>query len=427
MPSKSLGETLLRGAARITAPLAQHDLALRVARGDEDANRVDERRGKSDLLRPDGTLIWFHVKDLKGALNLVGIIQKCRDEMPEISYLVTTQDQIQDFVFALRMPVEVLHQYAPFDKPAAVERFLDHWAPDMCVWVDDVLMPVMNSEVFSREISAILANVSDVDHANPQFRWLPIIGKPVLCSFNQVLVSDETALMQVKHFGVEATVMGPLCEEALALPHDEKRRSRLAKQLDGRPVWLAAKVSSEEIDLILEAHRTALRHTHRLMLIIVPADPEETGRIGEGCESIELHFKNSSDLDDLPPRTDVIIAKGFDGLGLWYQMAAVCFLGGSLAERGGHPPLEAANLGSAIIHGPHVDNYADIYLRLHDAGAAIEVASVSSLVEAVTELVIPDRAAEMAHAGWMVSSEGADATDALVEAIWDHLPMGPLL
>ena len=71
-----------------------------------------------------------------------------------------------------------------------------------------------------------------------------------------------------------------------------------------------------------------------------------------------------------------------------------------------------------------MDNYADIYMRLRDAGAAIEIASVPSLVKAVTELVIPNRAAAMAHAGWMVSSEGAEATDALVEVIWDHYPMG---
>jgi 3-deoxy-D-manno-octulosonic-acid transferase len=424
MPSKSLGETLLRGAARITEPLAQHDLARRVARGDEDASRVHERRGKSDVKRPDGIILWFHTEGLKGALNIVGVIQQCLDEMSEITVLVTTQEQIQDFVFALRMPAGVLHQYAPFDKPAAVERFLDHWAPNMCIWTDDALMPVMNREVSDRKIPAILANVEDIEKSNPQFRWLPSIGKPILRSFDQILVVDATALKQVYHFGAEATMMGPLCEEALALSHDEVRRSRLSKQLDGRPVWLAARVSEGEIDMVLEAHKKALRQTHRLMLIVVPADPNETGRVCDACATHDLHFKNSNDLDDLPPRTDVIVAKGFDGLGIWYQMAAVCFLGGSLVNGGGHTPLEAANLGSAIIHGPHVDNYADIYLRLRDAGAAIEVGSVSSLVEAVTELVIPDRAAAMAHAGWVVSSEGADATDALVEAIWDHFPMG---
>ncbi len=424
MPSKSLGETLLRGAAMITEPLAQHELSRRVARGVEDASRVQERRGKTDLSRPDGTLLWFHVANLKGALNLVGAIEQCRDEMPDISILITTQEQVQDFIFALRMPSGVIHQYAPFDKPAAVERFLSHWAPDLCIWADDVLMPVMNREVEARKIPALLVNVQNLDRANPQFRWLPSIGKPVLNSFDQVLVVDEDTRKQVKHFGMDASVMGSLFEEALALPHDEARRSRVSKQLDGRPVWLAAKVCSEEIEQILEAHKKAQRQTHRLMLIIVPENPEDTDLVGGVCDAMGLHFKNSHELDELPPRTDVIVAKGFDGLGLWYQMAAVCFLGRSLVARGGHTPLEAANLGSAIIHGPHVDNYADVYLRLRDAGAAIEVTSVSSLVEAVTELVVPDRAAAMAHAGWMVSSEGADATDAMVEAIWDHFPMG---
>lgn len=424
MPSKSLGETLLRGAARITEPLAQHDLARRVARGIEDASRAHERRGKSDLERPDGPIIWFHVFGLQGALNLVGVIQQVREEMPEITCLVTSQDQIQDFVFALRMPAGVLHQYAPFDKPAAVERFLQHWTPNLCVWTDDALMPVLNREVAERRIPSIFANVKNIDAANPQFRWLPSIGKPVLQRFDQILVTEDDTMKQVKHFGAEATVMGPLCEEALALPHDEARRSKLSKQLEGRPVWLAAKISHDEIDLVLEAHKKALRQTHRLILIVVPADPEDADSVCETCDKLGLHYRKSSDLDELPPRTDVIVAKGFDGLGLWYQMAAVCFLGGSLTAHGGHTPLEAANLGSAIMHGPHVDNYADIYLRLRDAGAAIEVTSVSSLIEAVTELVIPDRAAAMAHSGWMVSSEGADATDALVEAIWDHFPMG---
>lgn len=424
MSSKSFGETFIRSAARLTEPLAHHDLARRVARGEEDASRAHERRGQTDTPRPNGIVVWCHVQGLQGALNLIGVMQQIRLEMPETCFLVTTQDQVQDFVFAMRMPQGVLHQYAPLDKPAAVERFLDHWSPDLCIWASDVLMPVMNTELAARQVPAILANVTDLDTANPSFRWFPSIGKPALRSFAQVLVTHKDAQKQIKSFGGTSTVMGALCEEAMALPHDEARRARLSRQIEGRAVWLAAKIHSEEIERILEAHRMALRQTHRLLLIIVPSDPEDTQRACEICDRLDLHYKNSNDLEDLPARTDVIVAKGYDGLGIWYQMAAVCFLGGSLVRQGGHTPLEAANLGSAIIHGPFVDNYADIYLRLHASGAAIEVASVASLVEAVTELVVPDKAAEMAHAGWRVSSEGADATDALVEVVWEHFPMG---
>lgn len=424
MPSKSFGETLIRSAARITEPLVQHELARRVARGDEDASRATERQGITELNRPDGLVIWCHVSDMQGALNLIGVIGHIHAEMPEISFLVTTRFRIQDFVFAMRMPDKTLHQYAPLDKLAAVERFLDHWRPDLCVWADDLLMPVLNTNTNKREIPSVLADLGNVASAGPQFRWLPRISKSALHSFSQILTADEPTAQAVRSFGAEASVMGRLCEEALALPHDEARRARLSRQMDGRPVWLAAKVARAEIGQVLAAHRLAMRTTHRLMLILLPEVVADVAQVQKACDDAGFVWKCSDDLADLPPRVDVIIARGLDGLGLWYQLAAVCFLGGSLVERGGHTPLEAAGLGSAIIHGPHVDNYADNYLRLRDAGAAIEVATVPSLAEAVGELIVPDRAAEMAHAGWQVCSEGADATDALVEVLWDMIPMG---
>ena len=424
MPSKNLSERLLRGAVRIREPLSQHYVARRLARGIADASRANERRGMSYLVRPVGPIIWFHVFGLQGALNLVGVMQRICEEIPEITCLVTSQDQIMDCVFDVRMPEGVLHQYAPFDKPAAVKRFLDYWSPSLCIWTDDALMPVMIQEISERGMSSILANIVNIDMANPHISGLPNIVKPLLQNFSQILASNLEAKLQVERFGATAKLMGALCEEALALPHDEKRRSRIAKQLDGRPVWLAVGVCLDEIDQILAAQKKALSQTHRLLLIIVPKRREDVDRICNGCKTLDLHFKKSNDLDEIPPRTEVIVAKGFDGVGLWYQIAAVCFVGGSLGPHGGHNPLEVANFGSAIIHGPHVDNYANIYMRLRDAGAAIEIASVTSLVKAVTELVIPDRAAAMAHAGWMVSSEGAKATDALVEVIWDYFPMG---
>ncbi|WP_069298581.1 3-deoxy-D-manno-octulosonic acid transferase [Neptunicoccus sediminis] len=424
MSSKSLGETLIRSAARITEPLMQHELARRVARGHEDASRAHERQGKTDLVRPDGVLIWCHTHDMQGALNLIGVIGQIHAQMPEITFLVTTQMRIQDYVFAMRMPARTLHQYAPLDKLAAVERFLDHWQPDLCLWTDDLLMPVLNTASTRRGIPSVLADLGNVGGSGPQFRWMSRVSRSALHSFETILTADEATAKAVRGFGAEASVMGRLCEETLALPHDEARRARLSRQLDGRPVWLAAKVAQAEISQVLEAHSQAMRMTHRLLLIIVPASPDDVPAVQSACDTSGIVWRCSDDLDDLPPRTDVIIARGLDGLGLWYQLAAVCFLGGSLVERGGHTPLEAAGLGSAIIHGPHVDNYADIYLRLQQAGAAIEVNSVPSLAEAVSELIVPDRAAEMAHAGWHVCSEGADATDELVEVLWDMIPMG---
>jgi 3-deoxy-D-manno-octulosonic-acid transferase len=94
-----------------------------------------------------------------------------------------------------------------------------------------------------------------------------------------------------------------------------------------------------------------------------------------------------------------------------YRLSPISFVGGSLEPVGGHNPFEPAALGSAILHGPYVTNFVDIYQRLSQAGAARLVSSPASLSVAVHELLNPERAATMANAAWDVCSAGADVTD----------------
>ena len=93
-------------------------------------------------------------------------------------------------------------------------------------------------------------------------------------------------------------------------------------------------------------------------------------------------------------------------MGLWYRIAAVTFIGGSLADVGGHNPFEPALLGCAILHGPHVRNFIDAYRRLAIADAAVLVRSEDELSEALVATMAPDRAAAMAAAAWEVVQRG---------------------
>jgi hypothetical protein len=111
-------------------------------------------------------------------------------------------------------------------------------------------------------------------------------------------------------------------------------------------------------------------------------------------------------------------------LGLWYRVAPISLVGGSLQPIGGHNPFEPAALGSAILHGPYVTNFVDIYQRLTEAGAARLVTGPDTLAEAVHELMNPDKAASMAHAAWEVVSQGAEVTDRALDAIFDRLDAG---
>lgn len=105
-------------------------------------------------------------------------------------------------------------------------------------------------------------------------------------------------------------------------------------------------------------------------------------------------------------------------LGLWYRLAPVTFMGGTLVPGGsGRNPFEPAALGSAILHGPHPGPYPEAYALLAEARAARLVAGPDALAEAVTELIAPDRAALLAHNAWAASSGGAEVTDRVAGAV----------
>src|SRR5262249_40170354 len=60
-------------------------------------------------------------------------------------------------------------------------------------------------------------------------------------------------------------------------------------------------------------------------------------------------------------------------------LAPIVFVGGSLASHGGQNPVEPIKLGAAILHGPNVWNFAEIYSALDAAHGAEQVTDVGRL------------------------------------------------
>ncbi len=85
--------------------------------------------------------------------------------------------------------------------------------------------------------------------------------------------------------------------------------------------------------------------------------------------------------------TDIYVADTIGELGLIYRLAPIVFIGGSLVAHGGQNPIEAAKLGAAILHGPHVWNFAEIYAALDAARGAELVADADQLDGALGALL----------------------------------------
>ena len=403
-------------------------LRRRAAAGKEDANRIAERRGIAGMPRPEGPLVWFHAASVGESLALLELTRRLGEDEPDLHILVTTGTVSSAEIMASRLPDHAMHQYVPLDAQLWVARFLDHWRPDLAVWTESELWPTLVTETDARGVPMILVNARMSRRSHDRWRFgLRGAVRDLLGRFRAAHVQDAVTAGYLIRLGLPAErmeVTGTLKEGAAALPYDESERAEFASRLGGRPVWLAASTHEGEDTAVIAAHGQTLRNNPRLLLILAPRHPQRADAIEAELQAGDWSYVRRSRDEPVDADTQVYLADTLGEMGLWYRIAPISFVGGSLVKVGGHNPFEPAALGSAILHGPHVANFADIYQRLTDAQAARQVEGSDELAQAVNFLLNPERAAMMANAAWEVSSAGANVTDRASELILDWLPVG---
>lgn len=422
---RSLGYALYLFLSKRATGYAERKLAKRLATGKEDASRISERRGETDRARPDGTLVWFHAASVGEALSIQELVRRIGEEREDLSFLITTGTITSAAILANRLPARTVHQYVPLDALPWVQRFLDHWQPDLAVWTESEFWPALMHETHKREIPMLLINARMSRKSFRRWSWMSLFAASLLNRFRHIHAQDAATGEFLRKLGVadaNLNIVGTLKEGSAALPHNEAERATLAGLLAGRPLWLAASTHPGEDVAIVEAHRIARRGAHRLLLIIAPRHPERGTALAEELAADGWNVALRSRDEEPEAETEIYVADTLGEMGLWYRLSPISFVGGSLTEIGGHNPFEPAALGSAIIHGPHVQNFRDIYDRLRAAGAAEEVRNGAELGQKVVQLMAPDRAASMAHAAWEVCSSGAEVTDLTVALLLEHLP-----
>lgn len=320
----------------------------------------------------------------------------------------------------------LLHGLLP-STPALLRNSLESWRPAALTLIGGNLEPAPMHVAVELGVPLLLAHMDtpDIDRG---WRLWPGLSAALLKTCHRIALPDDAALRAFRRAGATATaciVSGPLCETSPALPHTEAERQEIAMALATRPVWLAAGLSRSELPTVLRAHALTRRLSHRLLLIVVPARADLGKAMAETIAATGARVSRRSAEQEIDPEDHVYVADTDGEFGLWYRLAPVVFMGGSLNAAGGgslRDPMEAAALGSAILHGPAMGAWEGSYSALLRAGATRLLRSGSELAESLAELLAPDRAAALACEGWRVSSEGAEATELLAEELLALLP-----
>ncbi|SNR23246.1 3-deoxy-D-manno-octulosonic acid transferase [Paracoccus sediminis] len=287
------------------------------------------------------------------------------------------------------------------------------------------LPPVLISAASRHEVPVILA---EARFAPDDAGWSLHARRrrELLRQARAILVTDPASQAIALRMGAgrkRVAMTGPVAEIRDPLPCSEAERSIMAGLLRGRHAWLAASVPPDEEDAVLDAHLAALAQSHRALLFLAPRDPDRIDPLAARIESGGLVVARRSLDEDPTDDVHVMLTDGPTEMGLWYRLAPVTYLGGTLSgdDAAARHPFEPAALGSAIVHGPRTERFATEWQQLGGAGAARQVGSPDELATAIAELSQPDLIATLASNAWTVSTGGADVTMRICAPVLDAI------
>lgn len=375
LPAALYAYRLLSAAAAPFAPLL---LARRLARGKEHRVRLAERRGEARIPRPPGPLVWLHGASVGELASVFPLIERIRER--EVGVLVTSGTVTSGGLAEQRLPRSVVHQFVPLDVPRFVRRFLGHWRPDLALFVESDLWPNMMIETSERGVPMILVNGRLSENSLRRWRYLPDTITNLLRRFDLCLARTPADAERFGELGAAHIVTtGNLKLDVPAPPADPAKLAALQDAIGGRPAIAAASTHAGEETAMVDAHRRLRANFPGLLTLIAPRHPERGTGVAEIATAAGLNAALRSRGELPAAATDIYVADTVGELGLIYRLTPAVFVGGSLVRHGGQNPIEAAKLGAAILHGPHVWNFAEIYAALDSAHGAAPIADASGL------------------------------------------------
>ncbi len=410
---------IYRGVTVAGGPLIRAWLRCRRAQGKEDIRRFAERFGQASMPRPAGRLIWLHGASVGEGLSMLPLIVRLRAMRPDATILVTTGTVTSARLMAERLPAGVIHQFVPVDRPDWVGRFLDHWRPDLAIWFESEFWPNLISAVTARRIPVALLNGRVSDRSWRRWQRAPAAIAELLAAFS--LVAGQTAedAERLRRLGAaSATNLGNLKFAADPLPAADGELANLTLTFADRPRWLAASTHAGEEDIAAQVHTRLAPRFPGLLTLIVPRHTERGDAIVRMLKSHGLTVAQRSHSTMPDSQDQVYVADTMGEMGLFYRLAGIVFIGGSLVPHGGQNPLEPARLDNAILFGPGMANFREMAERMTASGSAEVVADAESLAVAVARLLAdPEERAQRAAAARRFAQGEAQVLDRVLAAL----------
>ena len=312
--------------------------------------------------------------------------------------------------------------------PGSATRFLRHFQPSLALIMETELWPNMLFGCRDQGIPVYILNARLSARSLRGYRLLrPLIGRAlrtVACVAAQS-AADARRFQKLGARADQVQVLGNLKYDVAVPEGLDGFRAAFASALGApRPVWVAASTHEGEETEVVALHRRLRTRWPDLLLLWAPRHPERFARVQTLC--VDAGWNTGSRRRDSWPRADdaVFVIDTLGELMAFFACADVAFVGGSLQAIGGHNLLEPAAVGTAVVTGPHLHNFAEISRRMDEAGALRIGTDANAVGDALESLLAdPEQRRAMVQAGGELVEQGRGALQRTLALVGDHLPL----
>ncbi|NRA60406.1 MAG: lipid IV(A) 3-deoxy-D-manno-octulosonic acid transferase [Psychrobium sp.] len=375
----------------LLSPLILLYLAYRAYKSVDYRGRVSERFGLKRL-RPTKPVLLIHCVSVGETLAAVPLINGLIERYPTYQIVVTTSTPTGSQAVVKAFAERVLHCYLPIDLPGAIKRFLNDLQPQVCIVMETELWPNLIHQLHQRNVPTLLANArmsaksqrGYLKNAAPLMREMLQKLHHVAAQFD----SDGERFIALGLAPEKLEIAGSIKFDINIAPQLIIRQQALKQQwASHRPVWVAGSTHPIEHQQILNCHQQLLNTFPDLLLIIVPRHSERFDEVVLECQKMDFNVIRRSAGIMTNSDTQIIVGDSMGELLLFFGLADIAFIGGSLIERGGHNPLEPAALGKPLVMGSSVYNFSDICDKLIASDALTLVSDEQQLTQHIIQLL----------------------------------------